>query len=162
MKKNILLLLFVFAAGLLFAQKTLLVEKIGSSHRYSYHIGDYMKLRVSPLDTLLKGKLWTIRDSSISIAELRPFDVRLGDIRSVYKRFYFPRKFGRYMLYGSAAIFSIITINHLINNEQVFTPDLFIISGSLAAAGLISLSLSEKRCNTGKRWKIKILDININ
>jgi hypothetical protein len=162
MKKILVLLVFYFVTGFAFAQKTLLVEKLGTSRRYFYHAGDYVKLRVSKQDTLLKGKLWSISDSAISVAELRPFDVQLGDIGSVYKRFAFPRKFGKMVCYGSAAIFGIIAINHLINNEQVFTPDMFIISGAMAGAGLISLSLSEKRCRTDKGWKIKILDVTIN
>ena len=91
------LLVFYFVTGFAFAQKTLMVEKLGTSRRYFYHTGDYLKLRVSKQDTLLKGKLWSIRDSSISVAELRPFDVRLGDIGSVYKQFYYPKKFGKYI-----------------------------------------------------------------
>ena len=162
MKKILILIVFYFVTGFAFAQRTLLVEKLGTSRRYFYHTGDYLKLRVSKQDTLLKGKLWYIHDSSISVAELRPFDVRLGDIGSVYKRFAFPRKFGKIVGYGSAGIFVIIAINHLVNNEQVFTPDMFIISGAMLGASLISLSLSEKRCRTDKGWKIKVLDVNIN
>ena len=162
MKKILVLLVFVFATGLVQAQKTLLVEKLGTSHRYFYHNGDYLKLRVSKLDTLLKGKLWSVNDSSISVEELRPFDVRLSDIGSVYKQFAFPKKFGRIVGIGSIGIFAIIAFNHLINNEQVFTPDMFIISGSLLGASIISLSLKEKRCNTRKGWKVKVLDINVN
>jgi hypothetical protein len=162
MKKILILLVFSFTAGFLFAQKTMLVEKVGTSKRYFYHTGDYLKLRVSKQDTLLKGKLWSIHDSIISVSELRPFDVHLRDIGSVYKQFAFPKKFARYMFIGSAGIFAIIAINHIINNEQVFTPDMFIISGSVLGAGLISFSLKEKRCRTDRGWKIKVLDIEVN
>ena len=161
MKNITVLLVFYFVTGFVIGQKTLMVEKIGTSRKYFYHTGDFMKLRVSKQDTLLKGKLWTIRDSAVSIAELRPFDVRLKDIGSVYKQFYFPKKFGRYMRIGSVVFFTIIAINHLINNEQVFAPDMFIISGSLLGLSIISLSLSEKRCKTGHHWKIKVLEINL-
>jgi hypothetical protein len=162
MKNIIVFLAFCFAANLGFAQNTLLIEKIGTSRKYFYHTGDYMKLRVSKQDTLLKGKLWSIHDSTISVSELRPFEVQFKDINSVYKRFAFPKKFGKFMCIGGGALFTIIAFNHLINNEQVFTNDMFIISGSLIGAGLISISLSEKRCKTGKGWKIKVLDINVN
>jgi hypothetical protein len=161
MKIKLILLVLCLLTGGSYAQKTLIIEKIGTARKYFFHTGDYLKLRVSKQDTLLKGKLWSIRDSSISVSELRPFDVRLADINSVYKRFAFPKKFGKYMCIGSAAIFGIIGINHLINNEQVFTPDMLIISGSMLGAGLISLSLGEKRCRTGKGWKLKVLDINV-
>jgi len=162
MKKLLILFVFYFFANLCYAQQTLMVEKVGTSHKYFYHAGDYLKFRVSKQDTLLKGELWSISDTSISVSELRPFDVRLADIGSVYKRFAFPKKFGKFMLVGSAAIFAIITINHLLNNEQVFTQDMFIISGSMLGAGIISLSLSERRCRTGAGWKVKVLDIKVN
>ena len=162
MKRLFILLIFFCAACQAYSQKTLMVEKVGTSRKYFYHTGDYLKLRVSKQDTMLKGKLWSVGDSVISVSELRPFDVRLGDINSVYKRFAFPRKLSKYLFYGSAGIFVIIAINHLINNEQVFTQDMFIISGSLAGAGLLSLSLSEKRCRTDKRWKVKVLDMVVN
>ncbi|MEI7898012.1 MAG: hypothetical protein WCJ26_13320 [bacterium] len=162
MKKYVVLLVLIFLNGLAFGQRTLMVEKIGTSRKYFFHTGDYIKLRVSKQDTLLKGKLWSIHDSLVSVSELRPFDVRLNDIGSVYKQFAYPKKFARIVGIGSAAIFAIITFNHLVNNEQVFTPDMFIISGSLLGASLISLSLSEKRCKMSRGWKVKVLDVEIN
>ena len=162
MKRLLLILVLFIMAVAAFPQKTLLIEKMGRSTRYFYHTGDYLKLRVSKQDTLLKGKLWSIRDSVISVEELRPFDVRLNEIGSVYKRFYFPKKMGKYLVFGSAGIFTIIVINHLLNNEPVFSPDSFIISGSMLGGGLICLSLSQKRCKIGYRWKIKVLDISVN
>jgi hypothetical protein len=161
MKKYLILFAICAAASHVYAQKTLMVEKIGTSRKYFYHTGDYLKLRVSAKDTLLKGKLWSIGDTLIAVAELRPMDVRIAEIGSVYKQFRFPKKFGRYLIIGSGVFFGIITINHLINNEQVFTMDMLILSGSLMGAGLISISLGEKRCNTSKRWRVKILDMDL-
>jgi len=162
MKKILYLLIFYFITGSALGQMTLLIEKIGTPRKYYYHTGDFLKLRVSPQDTLLKGKLWSISDSMISVSELRPFDVRLGDIRAVYKQYYYPKKFGRIIGTGGIAAFAIIAFNHLINNEPVFSPDVFIVSGALLGASLISFSLSEKKCRIGQRWKIKVLDIKVN
>lgn len=162
MKKILVLLVFYLVTTGIFAQKTLVVEKTGTSRRYFYHNGDYIKLRVSKTDTLLKGKLWFIHDSIISVAELRPFDVRIVDIGSVYKQFAFPKKFGRFLGIGGVALFAIISFNHLINNEQVFTPDMFILTGSMLGAGLVSVSLSQKRCKTTSGWKVKVLDVELN
>ena len=159
MKHFTVFLFLIMANGYLFGQKTMMVEKIGTSRKYYYHIGDYLKLRVSAQDTILKGKLWEIQDSSIAVSELRPFDVRLCSIGSVYKQFAFPKKLGTYLGFFSAGLFVIIVANHLINKEQVFTPDLFIISGSVLGGSLISFSLSQKRCKIGHRWKVKVLNI---
>ena len=154
----LLLVLFPFP---IHAQKTLMLEKIGTTRKFYYHVGDYMKLRVSDQDTLLKGKLWDIGDTVISVSELRPFDVKLRDIGSIYKRYYFPRKLSAYLAAFGVGIFAVMVTNHLINNEQVFTPDMLIISGSFLGASLISFSLSQKRYKIGYRWKVKVLNINL-
>ncbi|MCK9424106.1 MAG: hypothetical protein M0Q38_16090 [Bacteroidales bacterium] len=154
-------LILSLLVGHIYAQKTLMVEKIGTLRKYYYHVGDPMKLKVSKQDTLLRGKLWSLGDSMIYIAELRPFEVHLKDVGSVYKKFAFPRRLGKMLIFGSAGIFGIIVVDHLINNEPVFTPDLFIIAGSTMGAGLISLSLSQKRCRIGNTWKLKILNIRV-
>jgi hypothetical protein len=161
-KKLVFLFVCLLIAAQLFPQRTFLVEKIGTSTRYAFHTDDRLKLRVSREDTLLKGRLLAIGDSEITLSGFRPHRVMLTGIGSVYKQFYFPRKLGYYLAIGSAGIFGIITINHLLNNEQVFTPDMFILTGSLAAGSLISFYLSERRCRIGVRWKIKILDVAIN
>jgi hypothetical protein len=162
MKKLLPFLILFLIACHVYPQRTLLIEKIGTSRKYLYHTGDYLKLRVSKQDTLLKGKLWHMGDSVISVEAIRTFDVHVPDIRSVYKQYTFPKKFGRYMGLGSVGIFAIIAFNHLINNEQVFTSDMFIISGSMLGASILSLSLSQKKCKIGNRWKIKVLDISVN
>ncbi|HNW73042.1 MAG: hypothetical protein PHP04_06760 [Bacteroidales bacterium] len=158
--KNILLLFIIMAfTASASAQKTMMVEKIGTSHRYFFKTGDYIKLKISKPDTLLKGKLWSIDDSAVFVSDFRPFEVSVRQINAVYKRFDAPRKMAYTTLIGSLGIFCIITINHVINNETVISPDALLISGGVAAAGLITLSFSEKKMKTGSRWKIKILDL---
>ena len=159
--RYILLLSILLITGSLSAQKTLVIEKVGTSRMHFYHTGDPMKLRVSKTDTLLKGRLWAIFDSAISISELRPFDVKLQDINAVYKKYAFPAKFAKYTAIAGGVFFGIIAVNHLINNEKVFSNDIFIIPGTLLGASLISFSFSEKKCNTTKRWRIKILDADL-
>ena len=161
MKKNLSLLIFCLITLSGLSQKTLMIEKIGTSRKYFYHAGDHIKLRVSKLDTMLIGKLWSVQDSLIFVEELRPFEVRNAEIRSVYKQFSFPKKFGKYMVIGGLTLGAIVSFNHLINNEQVFSSDVFIIAGCGIGTGLISLSLSQKHCRIGNRWKVKVLDIQV-
>jgi hypothetical protein len=162
MRTAIPVIMFLLMTCPVFAQKTMMVEKIGTSRRYFFYKDDFIKIRAVHRDTLLKGKLWHIGDSSIYVYGWRPVEVNVRDVSSVYKKFLFPSKFGRLIGIGGIGIFAIITVNHLINNEQVFTPDMFIISGSMLAVGAISISISEKRCRIGNRWKIKILDFPVN
>jgi len=155
-----IILTIVFSCNL-FAQKKILVEKIGTNRKYYFNIGDDLKLKVKPYDTIIRGELMDISDSKILITGLRMNDVMIKDIGSVYKHYAFPKKFAINTAIFGGAIFTIIVVNHLINNETVFTSDLFIISGSFIAASLISLSFSQKQCKIGSRWKIKVLDFSI-
>ncbi len=161
MKCLIFITVFILAFSSLYAQRTMVVEKIGTSRRFFFREGDYCKIRSARPDTLLAGKIWSIGDSSVFVAGLRPYEINLRDITSVYKKFAFPVKFAKYMAIGGLGIFGIITVNHLLNNEQVFTPDMFIISGAMLGLGAISYSLGEKRCRTDKRWKVKILEMQV-
>ena len=57
--------------------------------------------------------------------------------------------------------FGVITINHLVNNEQVFTPDMAYLTLPFLGVGIISLSLSRERMKIGPRWKLKVLDMPV-
>jgi hypothetical protein len=160
MKKVFVIFLLVLAGSSLSAQMKLLVEKIGTNRKYYFIEGDLLKLKMKQNDSIIRGELADIRYNSITLSGLRSPDLMLSDIGSVYKHFAFPKKFAIYSAIFSGVIFTIITTNHLINNEQVFTPDLFIISGAFLGASLISLSFSQKQCKIGTKWKLKVLDFS--
>jgi len=155
-----LLLLFclpVFAIG----QKTLLVEKIGKSAKYYYHTGDKIKIRTYISKTIINGEITSIRDSSISVRFINSVDVSLNEITCVYKRYKFMRKFGIRSCQFGAGIFLVMLFNNLINGYPAFNKYVFIVSGSFLTAGLISLAISERHCKIGNKWKLKILDGNL-
>lgn len=160
MRTNLLLGLFLILTVPLFAQKTVVVEKIGTSRRQLFSEGDFFRIKANCPDTLLEGTLCDISDSTVTVCGWRPVVVKIKDISRVYKKFRFPARFGKFLGVGGVTLFAIIMVNHLINNEQVFTQDMFIIAGSMIGAGLISISLSEKKYRMGDRWKIKIMDFN--
>lgn len=160
MKHSIIVSIIVFLCIYSYAQKMLLVEKIGTSRKYYYHVEDKIKLRTITNAYLIKGKLTTITDSVISISA-GSHSIPVHDIASIYKQYGFPWRLG--IKLGEAAIVYLlfITFNNLINKEQVFTPYTFIISGSCIAGSLISFTLSQHRCKIGDRWKLKILDFTL-
>ena len=138
--------------------RTLLLEKIGTRQRYSFGLGDNIKLMTKD-HLVMNSYLWEINDTLISLGQDRPLLIK--DIESVYPQFSFPRKFGMYMFLAGITYFTVVSLNHLINNEIVFTKDVFVIPTVLFGAGLISVSLSQKRCKIGDQWKLKVLDIRI-
>jgi hypothetical protein len=138
--------------------KTLLLEKIGTRHRYSYETGDLIKLRTKN-GVIRNTYLWDITDSSVFLDQNRPLFLR--EIMAVYPQFRFPRKFGSYMFLAGVAYFMVVSFDHLINKEIVLTKDVFIVPTALFGVGLISVSLSQKRCKIGDNWKLKVLTIRM-
>jgi hypothetical protein len=159
-KYQICILLAIFSSFHLFAQKKILVEKIGTNRKYYYETGNDLKLKIKPFDSILRGELSDIRDSALTLSGYYIRDLMLKDVASVYKQFAFPKKFAVYSAIFSGFIFSVIVTNHLINNEQVFTSDLFIITGAFIGVSLVSLSFSQKQCKIGSRWKLKVIDFS--
>ena len=161
MKSHVCLIILLIFSISAIAQKTLLVEKIGKSSKYYYHVGDNIKLKIFNNKNIMKGEITGIKDSSITISSITNDDVSIKEIQYVFKQFEFPRKLGIKFSEFGFVIFLVMVTNNLINNSQVFTPYVFIISGSFLGGGLISLKLSEKRCKIGDRWKVKILNGNL-
>jgi hypothetical protein len=159
MRKLILLIIFLAAYSGATAQKTLVLEKIGTPTRYGFHLGDDVKIRTKKQNQIVKNYLWNLTDSSVTIGPRTT--IPLSEISAVYKHYYFPKLMTRILFYAGAGYFILDSFNNLINNEQVFIPQTMIISGSLLGVSLAIIPLSQKKCKIGIRWKLKIMDINL-
>jgi hypothetical protein len=160
MRKLILLWVLLTAFSGAFAQKTLILEKIGTSTRYGFHLGDDVKIRTKKQNVIVKSYLWNLTDSSVTIGPRTT--IPLSDISAVYKNYHFPKLMTRFLFIAGTGYFVLDAFNNLINNEQVFVPQTMIISASLIGVSLAIIPLSQKKIRIGIRWKLKIMDINLN
>jgi hypothetical protein len=142
-------------------QKILLLEKIGTKRKFFFHEGDKFMLRTVKPDTFLAGHLWDIKEKNITLQTYIPVTVQLENIRFVYKDYRFAKKFGIYCIIFSGITFGAITLDHLFNHQQVFTPDLAYYTLPFLGAGILSLSLSRERMKIGLKWKLKLLDMPV-
>lgn len=161
MVRLLCLVVMMFLASVTFAQKTILVEKVGTSRRFFLHEGDFLKIKAVNPDTTIEGTIFSIGDSTVAISGWKTMIFPVRNIKSVYKTFHFPAKISRVAGIGGIVFFGVITLNHLFNNEQVFTRDMIILSATFFAISGISYMLSYKWYQIGDRWKIKILEGNI-
>jgi len=159
MLKWILILVVTGASLSCFAQNTFLVEKVGTSRRYAFHLGDEIKIRTKKENLKVKSCLWAIEDSSVTIGPRT--EIPLNNIGAVYKQFHFPKLLNRFFFIAGVGYFVVDSFNNLINNEQVFEPETMIISASLIAVSVAFIPLSQKKCRIGLHWKVKVLDIYI-
>ena len=159
MRKLILLLILFAAFSGASAQKTLVLEKIGTSTRYAFHLGDDVKIRTKKQNVIVKSYLWNLTDSSVTIGPRTT--IPLSDISAVYKHYYFQNLMTRVLFYAGAGYFILDSFNNLINREQVFVPQTMIISGFPHRRQHGNHPLGQKKCRIGIRWKLKIMDINL-
>jgi len=141
------------------AQKTLVVEKIGTSTRYAFHLGDDVKIRTKKQNVIVKSYLWNLTDSSMTIGPHTT--IPISDISAVYKNYHFPKLMTRFLFIAGAGYFILDSFNNLINKEQVFVPQTMIISASLIGVSAAIIPLGQKKCRIGIRWKLKVMDINL-
>jgi len=160
MRKLILLVVFVLGISATYAQKTLVLEKIGTRSRFGYHVGDELKIRVQNIKPVLHNYLWNLTDTTLTIGPRTT--IRLPDVTAVYRYYYFPRLMTRLLFYAGAGYFVVDSFNNLINHERVFNPQTLIISSCLVGVSLAFIPLHQHKCNIGIRWKLKIMDINLN
>ncbi len=161
MKSIVFLSVIMFFCTDVLPQKTLLLEKMGSKRKFFFHEEDKFMLRTSKPDTFLIGRLWDISEKNITLQTYIPITIKYDNIRFVYKDYRFAKKVGFYCLIFSGVTFTVITINHLVNNEQVFTPDMAYLTLPFLGAGILSLSLSRERMKIGLKWKLKFLDMPV-
>jgi hypothetical protein len=160
-KRIVFLSVLLFFCTDVLPQKTLLLEKIGSKRKFFFHTEDKFILRTVKPDTFMAGHLWDIGDKYLTLQTYVPVTVQYDNIRFVYQKYKFPRKFGMACIIFSGIAFGVITIDHLANNEQVFTPDMAYYTLPFLGVGILSLSLSRERFKIGLKWKLKVLDMPV-
>jgi hypothetical protein len=159
MRKLILLVVLLVVSFGLLAQKTLVLEKIGTPSRFGYHLGDDLKIKAKGYKQNLHSYIWNLTDTSLTIGSKTT--VQLSDITAVYRNYYFPKLMTRVFLYAGAGYLVLDSFNNLINKQRVFNPQTLIISGSLICVGVAMMPVIQRKCKIGIRWKLKIMDINL-
>jgi hypothetical protein len=159
MKKTLLPLIFLAFFSGAFAQNTLVLEKIGTTRKYAFHLGDNLKIQTIKKNLVLKSYLWNLTDTSLTIGQHTI--VPLSDVGAVYKNHHFPKLMSRFFFIAGAGYIILDSFNNLINNKQVFVPETLYIGGSLMVVGVALVPLWQTKHKIGIRWKLKIMDINL-
>jgi hypothetical protein len=142
-----------------FSQRTLVLEKIGTSRRYAFHLGDDLKVQTIKEKTIHKSYLWNLTDSTMTIGPRTV--VPLSDVAAVYKDHHFPKLISKFLLIMGGGYIVLDAFNNLINNKQVFVPQTWYIGGGIMLAGVAIIPFWQTKHKIGIRWKLKIMEINL-
>ncbi len=143
------------------AQNSLMLEKVGRGRKFFFHTEDKFMLRTVRPDTFLSGHIWDIAQKNMVLQTYIPITVQYDNIRYVYRDHKHLKKIGVYFCIFSGVTFGVISINHLLNNEQVFTPDMAYLTLPFLGVGILSISCSRERFKLGYKWKLKVMDMPV-
>lgn len=155
--KYIILSIILFGFGLqLMSQNTFVLEKPGR-RVIMYKQGQHIKLYVQSKDTIIKGKIWDISDSSIYI---RDYEVFLKNIGAVYRERWGFSLLQKLSLLAGAGYLVLTVFNGAINSEEtIVSNEALIISGSLIVGGVALRPLTKRKHKIEEgNWKVKILN----
>jgi hypothetical protein len=159
MRRVILIGIFLAICIGLSAQKTLVLEKIGTMSRFGYHLGDDIKIRTKTQNVIVHSYIWGLTDTTITIGPRTI--IPLTDVSAVYRHYYFPKLMNKILFIAGAGYFVLDSFNNLINRERVFNPQTMIISASLIGVSLAIIPAVQRKCKVGIRWKLKVMDIRL-
>jgi hypothetical protein len=142
-----------------FSQRTLVLEKIGTSRRYAFHLGDEVKVLTIKEKSIHKSYLWNLTDSTMTIGPRTV--VPLSDVATVYKDHHFPKLMSKFLMIMGGGYIVLDAFNNLINNKQVFVPQTWYIGGGIMLAGVAIIPLWQTKHKIGIHWKLKIMEINL-
>lgn len=156
---NIIFTLFFIALTLsCISQNILVIEKHRAGRNIKFYQNDRITVELKYDQTVLKGRLTTIGDSSFILNEKQ--EIYLNNIERVYIERFWPKLLEGVCFAAGIPYLAISTINGVINHDQPIVPkETLVISGSLIAAGLAMTPLLVHKIKIGKdHWRIMILD----
>lgn len=154
--KHLFTFLFLTLSSALFAQSALLlVKKQGSAKTARFEIGDDVKV-TTPGGNDIKGTLGNITPKALYISGER---VPLDSIYTIRRYNFAVISNGLTVSMGGVVFAGIVTVNALINNEELgLEQGSYIVSGAFVAAGLIIARLGYKTYKIeGKRY-LEVID----
>lgn len=151
-------LLFTLFHTILLGQDMIVLEKTRSGRNMKIREYESIKVMLKGSEMKIKGQITRISDSSMVINY--DTEVMIRDISRVYTERWGYSFLQKVLLVSGLAYLTIGSLNGAINNDGYSTPqDVYVISGSLIAGGLLLIPLTTRIHDIEKgKWKIKILD----
>lgn len=158
LNKLILILLIFGVASQLISQNVFILERPGK-RVIMYKPGQHIRVYAQSQDTIIKGKIWGISDSSIYI---RDYEVFLNNIGAVYRERWGFSILQKLSILAGAGYLVLSVFNGAISSEETnVTKEALIISGSLIVGGVALTPLTKRKHKIKDgNWKVKILDFS--
>lgn len=163
MKHKILIifsLILCFSINEILAQKVILLQKMGSTKRYFYEIGDKISVHLGDPEFVVYGTITYIDDSVCTVNKDYTFE--LSKVHEVWRtRHFLKASWAKFML-ASVLYAGGSMINHALHDEKPLIDNTVpIVSGSFIALGTTAYLLRYKKCRMEDNWQIKVLDFEI-
>lgn len=148
-------LLLIFSLST-FAQKVLVVEKIGRGRYFTFKEGDMIRLGTKKGGFRIHEEIRQVDDSSLLLKG--NYSLMLSDIDYIEKVYRNRKSNGIRVMIAGGLLLAITSVNNTSHDKPVVDPLFLSISAGLAAAGGIWWSLEKRKYPIGDKWKLKVLD----
>jgi len=157
----VLTLVFLTQLTQSFAQKFLVLEKLGTHKRYEYHIGDEITFKIEDEDFFRHSVIEDVLDSVIifdygffSFRDIESVNVR-GSTGNPVTRFAIP------LMVGGVILFLADQFNETVigGRKASINKGVTIASGSLLGAGLLMLIPGNGIKKIKGNWRLRLVDI---
>lgn len=145
-----------------FAQKFLVLEKMGTKKRYEYYTGDDIIFKTPNEDYFSKATISGITDSliyfgdhSIAIAEITDIDI------SSIRKSSFATYAGSYMMVGGVLLLALDAVNQTLvqGGSYESSTGVFVASGALIGTGALLVFAKKNKKKLDKWWRLRYVEI---
>jgi len=142
----------------LFAQKSFLVKKPGSTNYFTYSAGDDISLTMIGGNGKIHTSIVSITDTSMIV--LGKHELLFEKIENVYRERNMWRIFSVFTRYAGIGYFGLDVVNRTINKDYPIVQESTVwISAGLIASSFAVIPLKNKVIHIGKPWIIVVVDL---
>ncbi|MBU2650820.1 MAG: hypothetical protein KKA81_07785 [Bacteroidetes bacterium] len=148
----------VFLCMGLFAQKSFLVKKPGSTTYFAYSAGDDISLKMAGSNTKIYTSILSVTDSSMVV--LGKHELLFEKIENIYRERNMWRIFSVFTRYAGLGYLGLDVVNRTINKDYPIVQESTVwISAGLIASSFAVIPLKNKVIHIGKPWIIVVVDL---
>lgn len=160
MCRKLFLFLLIFIPVQLWSQRILVLEKIGTTQRERYYVGDEITFRAGPQNVLFEGQILEIQDSSFVVGgnRFKPEDVQVFLYPAFRKTF---RTIGKSALTGAFTMFTIAGLDRWINQKvkPVYDKPTLNLVSVFAGFGVLNFLVPEKKKQLKGKRRLRIINV---
>ena len=153
------MLSFIYRAAHAQEYKALILEKVGSKHRITYHIGDPIILKLKGEDFEIRDEIKDISDSVLFLQDFFIPIQRIDYVKTKHTRGFLSPSNGPKIMIAGVALFAFDFLNQTLIQDKTYhiNKGVAIVSASMVGFGGLLVSFKYRKFRASKNRRIRTL-----